>query len=225
MGGHIYDCFIYNEENYLLLEIQHRLKQPIDWIETTSEGYIFPGQLISEFLEDEGLELADVIEGKGLIRPEDYGMQPCPMSWANRYSYSTYEITDEGLFLKEMAMGDVADGHKPIQGVMPTLHLGLSFKDSFIYKNLNIFTPLTGRVILCKGLNYSFISCGLIPDIACETLLKITFNKGKLVLIQDLSLGNAIARHMEIQRQQSEGLKGLIERVEPIGLLPPTDNL
>jgi len=53
----------------------------------------------------------------------------------------------------------------------------------------------------------------------------MTFDKGKLVLIQDLSLGNAIARHMEIQRQQSEGLKGLIERVEPIGLLPPTDNL
>jgi hypothetical protein len=34
--------------------------------------------------------------------------------------YSTYEINNEELFLKEMTIGKVDGGWKPIQGIMPT---------------------------------------------------------------------------------------------------------
>ncbi|NJN13813.1 MAG: hypothetical protein HC815_40425, partial [Richelia sp. RM1_1_1] len=62
------------------------------------------------------------LDGEGLITPQDYGMNPEMLHTAcYRGFYSTYEITNDGLFLTEMVIGEVEEGYKSIQGIMPTL--------------------------------------------------------------------------------------------------------
>ncbi|MEH1867409.1 MAG: hypothetical protein V7K69_20695 [Nostoc sp.] len=59
------------------------------------------------------------LDGERLIT---YGMQPQMLHTAcYRGFYSTYEITNDGLFLTEMVIGEVEEGHKSIQGIMPKL--------------------------------------------------------------------------------------------------------
>jgi hypothetical protein len=132
------------------------------------------------------------LDGEGLIIPQDYGMKPDELHTAcYRGFYSIYEITNDGLFLTEMVIGEVEEGYKSIQGIMPTL----PSKDSYdypTYKGLRLLTPFTGRIRLGKDfIKDLYIHMGYQKASAYETLLEFTFEAGKLVSTQDKSAENA----------------------------------
>lgn len=132
------------------------------------------------------------LDGKKLITPQDYEMKPRIWHTACwRGFYSTYEITNDGLFLKEMTIGHVDGDWKPIQGVMPTPDK----YSGFSYKGLNILTPFTGIIQLGKDFIQSFyVHGGYQQAIGFQTVLELTFAEGKLVSTQDLSSENAQKR-------------------------------
>lgn len=213
MTTQIVEKFIYNGEKYYLIDLERRLKYPVEGINSTAEGYF--NEIKDAVFDLSSEELGNAIEEEGLITPQFFGMRPHSISTACwRGFHSTYEILNEELFLKEMIVGDVNSGHKSIQGVMPILN-----KDGeFCYQNLKVITRFTGRITLGKDL-IDFFDI-LDPEMSFRTLLKMTFYKGKLAAIQDLSLGKELQRRIEPQIKQS---KPLLDGVKPIGLLPSTD--
>lgn len=148
-------------------------------------------------------------DGEKLITPQDYGMNPEMLHTAcYRGFYSTYEITNEGLFLKEMTLGEVEEGLKPIQGIMPTPDR----YNEFSYKELNLLTPFTGRIQLGKDLIQElYVHMGYQKPSAYQTLLEFTFAEGKLVSAQDLSLENAQKRGAFKQRFETGNIVQGIE--------------
>ncbi|MFP5273687.1 hypothetical protein [Coleofasciculus sp.] len=128
-------------------------------------------------------------DGEKFITPQDYGMYPDMLHTAcHRGFVSTYEITNEGLFLKEMTIGEVIPRWKPIQGIMP--------RDdswgSYTYEGLNLLTPFTGKIQLGKNLLIDpNAHMGYPPKIAYQTLLEFSFKQGKVTSVYDLSAINA----------------------------------
>lgn len=140
-----------------------------------------------------------LLKGEKLLSPEDYGMKPKIWHTACLEGfYSTYEITNDGLFLKEMTIGKV-DGWKPIQGIMPTPNEDIVF-DGFSYKGLNISTTFTGIMLL--GRDFILDLRRVYPNpIAYQTVFEVTFAEGKLVSTQDLSRENAQKRENWYKQQ------------------------
>lgn len=135
------------------------------------------------------------LDGEGLITPQDYGMNPKMLHTAcYRGFYSTYDTTNDGLFLTEMVIGKVEEGYKSIQGIMPTL----PNKDNRhypTYKGLRLLTTFTGKIRLGKDfIQELYVHMGYQKASAYETLLEFTFEAGKLVSMQDISASNAKKR-------------------------------
>jgi hypothetical protein len=144
-----------------------------------------------------------LLNGERLITPEDYGMKP--KAWHTacwQGFYSTYEITNDGLFLKEMTIGKVDGSLKPIQGIMPTPDESSSI-DGFSYKGLHIFTKFTGRMLLARDFILDLRMVYPNP-IAYQTLFEVTFAEGKLVSTQDLCSENEQQRQNWYKTQQRE---------------------
>jgi hypothetical protein len=140
------------------------------------------------------------IDGKKLITPQDYGMNPKMLHTACwRGFYSTYEITNDGLFLIEMTIGEVAEGYKPIQDIMPKL----PSQDSYsypTYQGLKLFTSFTGKILLGKDfIKELYVHLGIQAPTSYETLLQVTLEAGKPINIQDISSENAEKREMRKQ--------------------------
>jgi hypothetical protein len=149
-------------------------------------------QIPDTFIYDgEEYELV-ALDGEGLIIPQDYGMEPEMLHTAcYRGFYSTYEITNDGLFLTEMVIGEVEEGHKSIQGIMPKIPSD-RFHGYPTYKGLRLLTPFTGRIRLGKDfIKDLYIHMGYQKASAFETLLEFAFEAGKLVSMQDKSADNA----------------------------------
>lgn len=139
------------------------------------------------------------MHGKELIAPSHFGMHPKMLHTAcYRGFYCTYQINNDGLFLTKMVIGEVQEGYKPIQGIMPKLVPGDWFGYP-IYEGLRIITPFTGKITLGKDFNHEMClnDAGLFSILLHEnpiyygTVLDFTFDRGKLVSIQDLSDKNA----------------------------------
>jgi hypothetical protein len=132
------------------------------------------------------------LDGEGSITPQDYGMQPAMLHTAcYRGFYSTYVIADNALFLIEMTIGEVEEGYKPVQGILPTIPKEGSH-DYPKYKGLRLLTPFTGKIRLGKDfIQELYIHMGYQKATAYKTLLEFTFNEGKLISTQDLSVENA----------------------------------
>ncbi|MFN6498191.1 MAG: hypothetical protein RMX65_014455 [Nostoc sp. DedQUE01] len=135
------------------------------------------------------------LDGEGLITPQDYGMQPQMLHTAcYRGFYSTYEITDEGLFLTQMVIGEVEGGHKPIQDIMPQLPSGK--RQSYpTYQGLRLLTPFTGKMRLGKDfIRELYVHMGYQKGSAFETLSEFSFEAGRLLSVQDISAENSQKR-------------------------------
>ncbi|MCG6137167.1 MAG: hypothetical protein MET45_21460 [Nostoc sp. LLA-1] len=135
------------------------------------------------------------LNGEGLVTPQDYGMQP-PMLHTACYRgfYSTYEITDEGLFLTKMVIGQVEGGHKPIQGIMPQIPAG-DRHGYPTYQGLKLLTPFTGTIRLGRDfIQDLYVHMGYQKGSAFETLLDFSFETGKMVSVQNISAENETKR-------------------------------
>ncbi|MBD2255015.1 hypothetical protein [Nostoc parmelioides] len=135
------------------------------------------------------------LNGESLVIPQDYGMQPQMLHTAcYRGFYSTYEITDEGLFLTQMVIGEVEGGHKPIQGIMPEIPPGEKYGYP-TYQGLRLLTPFTGRISLGKDFIRDFyVHMGYQKGSAFERLLEFSFEAGRVVSVQDISAENSTKR-------------------------------
>lgn len=135
------------------------------------------------------------LDGERLITPQDYGMQPQMLHTAcYRGFYSTYEIADNGLFLIKMVIGEVEEGHKPIQRITPKLPSKGSHGYP-TYQGLKLITPFTGRIRLGKDfIEELYVHMGYQKATAYEIVLEFTFKAGQLVTMQDISAENAKKR-------------------------------
>ncbi|WP_414625055.1 hypothetical protein [Calothrix sp. CCY 0018] len=101
--------------------------------------------------EDFEYDLLDY-DGKGLINPRDFGMEP---EFVETDCYagfiSNYEITKDGLFLTEMQIANTINKYSTIQGIKPK---PLGERSSYVvYQQLRLFTPYTG--IIQAGRRYT----------------------------------------------------------------------
>lgn len=146
-------------------------------------------QISDTFIYQEQKYNLVALQGEGLIVPQDYNMQPEMLHTAcYRGFYSTYEVTDDGLFLIEMVIGEVKDGYKSIQGIMPYAD-GNRYTT---YKGLRLLVPFTGIIRLGKDfINTHSVNMGYQKASAYATLLELTFDAGIIVLIKDLSSSNS----------------------------------
>lgn len=156
-------------------------------------------QIPDIFIYNEGEYEILKIHGEELITPSHFGMHPEMLHTAcYRGFYCTYQINNDGLFLTKMVIGEVQQGYKPIQGIMPKLFPADRFAYP-IYEGLKIITPFTGKITLGKDFRREmcpndtrlvFILLHKNP-IYYGTVLDFTFDRGKLVSIEDLSDKNA----------------------------------
>lgn len=135
------------------------------------------------------------LDGEGLIKPQDYGMKPKMLhTGCYRGFYSTYEVTNDGLFLTEMVIGKVEEGYQPIQAIMPKQPDSNSHS-YFTYKGLKLFAPFTGTLKIAKDfIKELYIHMGYQKASAYETVLEFKFEKGKFVMMKDISSENATKR-------------------------------
>ncbi|MFW9939493.1 MAG: hypothetical protein ACFFFT_00535 [Candidatus Thorarchaeota archaeon] len=133
------------------------------------------------------------IKGHGLFKPEDFGIVPyftCTACW--RGYVMRYVFTDEQLILDRMRVN--VDDPPKINGIKPEKESDL-FK--YYYKNLNLKTNFTGKVLLAKDFIQSmYVHMGFQRPMAFETVVEIDISNGEIVLLKDLS------RQMEERRKR-----------------------
>ncbi|MFW9876115.1 MAG: hypothetical protein ACFFG0_23680 [Candidatus Thorarchaeota archaeon] len=124
------------------------------------------------------------LNGQGLFKPEDFGIIPyftCTACW--RGYVMRYVFTEDELILDGMSVN--VDNPPKINGVEPEKE-GNLFK--YYYKNLNLKTKFTGKVLLAKDFIQSmYVHMGFQRPIAFETVVEIDIKSGEIISLRDLS--------------------------------------
>ena len=127
------------------------------------------------------------------MSPEQFGMESEMIHTAcYRGFISTYEITDDGLYLKEFTIKEKDENYLPIDGVLPK-------KEDYLatYEKLNHHVDFTGKIRLAKDfIQDLYIHMGYQKASAFETVLDISFENGKVVEINE--------RSKEIEKKREE---------------------
>lgn len=151
------------------------------------------------------------MEGGELISPRHFGMRPEMLHTAcYRGFYATYELTETGLYLRELTLREKDGNYLPINGVLPEKE-----DQQASYYNLNTIVPFTGRIRLSKDfIQELYIHMGYQKPTAFRTVYDITLDNGRVFELKDRS------RDMERKRGLLKGLfrylRRLIRREEPI---------
>jgi hypothetical protein len=152
-------------------------------------------QIPDEFiLNGESFSLVG-LKGKGLTNPEDLGITPyfsCTACW--RGYVMKYIFIKNQLILDELKV-NVTDPPK-INGVEPQQGDNL-FK--YHYKNLNLKTNFSGKVLLAKDFIQSmYVHMGFQRPIAFKIVVEIEMKNGEIISIKDLS------KQMEDKRKKDQ---------------------
>jgi hypothetical protein len=131
------------------------------------------------------------VAGRGLASPAQFGMEPEMMGTAcYRGFYAVYELTDEAMHLKCLALNEKHGKYPPIDGVEATRLIPYAE-----YKGLNVSIPFTGKLRLAKDLvEELYVHMGFQKPTAFKTVLDITLEKGQIIDVEDRS------REMEQKR-------------------------
>lgn len=124
------------------------------------------------------------VAGGDLISPEQYGMRPMMMHTAcYRGFYATYELTDDGLYLRELTLREENGEYKPIDGVLPDKE-----EHQASYHNLNVRTSFSGKLRLAKDfIRELYVHMGFQKPSAFRTVLDVTLKEGKVIELRDRS--------------------------------------
>lgn len=123
--------------------------------------------------------------GGPLATPQQFGMVP-KMLHTGCYQgyYSMYELTDEGLFLREMTLREKNERYLPIAGV----DADLSKPFQATYNKLNVLVPFSGNMRLAKDfIRELYLHMGFQKPTAFKTVFDITLNEGKIIRLKDRS--------------------------------------
>lgn len=118
--------------------------------------------------------------------PKQFGMTPVMIHTACwRGFYATYELTDEGFFLRELTLRVEDGNYLPIDGVEPDTE---TKKHQATYTNLNVQARFSGKIRLAKDfIRELYIHMGFQKPTAFKTVLDITLKDGKVVDIKNRS--------------------------------------
>ena len=110
------------------------------------DGFVFRGE---DFVV---LELGtDIFDSQDFATPEDFGMKSQMTSTANRRGFAaSYELSDDGLRLRQFALSERAGHYVPIGGVSATRDPDGSYG---CYEGLNLLIQFSGRVRIARGHN------------------------------------------------------------------------
>lgn len=124
------------------------------------------------------------MEGGDLISPEQFGMRPEMLHTAcYRGFYATYELTETGLYLRELTLCEKDGNYLPINGVSPEKE-----EHQASYYNLSILVPLTGRIRLAKDfIKELYVHMGYQKPTAFKTVYDITLDNGRVVELKGRS--------------------------------------
>lgn len=148
-------------------------------------------------------------EGEGLAKPQDFGMKPVWIHTAcYRGFYSAYEITDDGIFLKEMTLSEKKKNYKLINGVKPIIE-----DYQATYKDINIRISFTGKIRLAKDfIQELYVHQGLQKPSAFKTVIDLKFEDSLIVETNDRSKEVAAIRGRFKERYETTGLIKQIKR-------------
>ena len=122
------------------------------------------------------------ITGGNLFSSQDFGIEAEFINTACwRGFYSTYEIIDKGIFLKDMTvlLEPRKDGkYKAINNVLPQQ----ISDDEALYKDINLpVSSFTGKLRIARGfIDELYIHMGFPKPSAFKTVLDLTFESGQL---------------------------------------------
>lgn len=124
------------------------------------------------------------IDGDKLPEPKDFGMKPVWISTACwRGFYSTYEITDNLMYLKEMTLSVKKNNYKLINGVKPII-------DGYqaTYKDINFRVSFTGKIRIAKDfIQELYVHMGFQKPSAFKKVIDLKFEDGRIVETNDRS--------------------------------------
>ncbi|MBY9003803.1 MAG: hypothetical protein KGD73_07515 [Candidatus Lokiarchaeota archaeon] len=137
---------------------------------------------------DEVYALAGV-KGEGLYVPLDFGLTPVSPHTANwRGFVSTYEVSNDHLFLKEMhvSIKEKSDIYPDINGIKPESKIeGIVHLD---YKGINFKTNFTGKIIIVKDfIDSMYVHMGFQSPLSFRKVIELEFKEGDLISKKDLS--------------------------------------
>lgn len=122
--------------------------------------------------------------GAALVHPEQFGMVPEEMSTACYEGfYVTYELGEEGFFLKEMVLREKSGNYLPIGGVE-----GKFERYRATYEGLAVPVSFTGKIRIARELIPSLhVYMGYQKASAYKCVLDISLENGKVVDVRDRS--------------------------------------
>lgn len=126
------------------------------------------------------------------VHPGAFGITPHRNSTACWAGYwCVYEITDAGIFLKDLFVFN-RKGHYPdINGISVSREPDGTLQDYMghaVYQNLNIKLPYTGKILVGRDfLDEYYIHMGHQRAFAYKTLVELVFEGGTLVQTNDQS--------------------------------------
>jgi hypothetical protein len=140
-------------------------------------------------------------EGGELASPRQFGMEPEMLHTAcYRGFYATYELTEDGLYLRELTLREQNDNYLPIGGIEPVLE-----EYQATYHDLGVMIPFTGKIRLAKDfIDELYVHMGYQKPTAFRTVLDITLENGRLLEIKDRSQ-EMEQKRLDLKQQNQPG--------------------
>lgn len=155
-----------------------------------------------------------------MFHPKDYGFKP---QWLGTACYNgywcEYEITDTGLFLKDLYINTEDKHYPPLNGISTfngskIERKRLSIMGAHLYKDVNLPLLYTGRIVAGRDfLRKYYIHMGYQRAWSYGILLEFAFEDGKLIEIVDHSETAELIR-MEIE-EEPKGFREKLDRDIP----------
>lgn len=119
-----------------------------------------------------------------LVTPGQFGMEPAMMhTGCYRGFYCTYELTEQGLLLRQLTLRERNGRYLPIGGIEPTME---EFRAT--YHGLAISVPFTGRLTLARDLIPGrYVHMGYQEPTAFKTVLRVELVGGTMTGNEDVS--------------------------------------
>lgn len=144
------------------------------------------------------------IVGEELPKPQDFGIVPHGIKTScYRGFFSTFEIAEDGIYLKEMTVYGTSVSYKPINGVLPKV----DDLNKAVYKGINLPVRFTGMIRLGMGflMDY-YVPMGFQKPSAFKTVIDLKFANGLVVETKDRSDEVEAIRERFKKRYESGGI-------------------
>lgn len=139
------------------------------------------------------------------FNPMNYGIKTMAVSsacWAGYWC--VYDITEDGIFLKNLYINSLNGEYPDINGVAvyQSDNQEFEYMGHHIYKNLNLKMNYTGNILVGKDFIYEhYIHMGYQRPWAYKILKEFVFEEGELIKVNDCS---EMAKELRIEIEHKE---------------------